>query len=91
MGGNLNAKWADEEYEKLCTPSYWSEKFTSRDELLNHFISFFTKKSGETRENSSNRLNVSYGTSPRQKIDYFYAQHGGEGSDKPVFVYVHGG
>jgi len=79
-----------DDYEKLCTPSYWSKKHANREEVINHFIKFATKNNEETLKLTTNELNVPYGPTERQKIDYFYVD-GNKSKAGPVFVYIHGG
>ena len=82
----------DEWYEKQYTPSYWSKKHPNKDAATIEFLTNIATRSNEIQEGTPNDLNVSYGVSPRQSIDYFYADKSKcKFSNKPVFVFVHGG
>ncbi|XP_057293498.1 kynurenine formamidase-like [Hydractinia symbiolongicarpus] len=79
-------------YEKQYNPSFWSKRYATREEVIQNFIDVATKRSEKTRRNITSELDISYGTSKRQRIDIFYPDE--NKNEKPkdsIIVYIHGG
>ncbi|XP_044262419.1 kynurenine formamidase-like [Tribolium madens] len=77
-----------QELEKLYSPSQWTRRFSSAEEIIQYHLKFIEKASAETRDRVPSQLNIPYGSTQRQKIDIF-------GTDlddgSPIFVFIHGG
>ncbi|KAL7030031.1 hypothetical protein ACKWTF_006489 [Chironomus riparius] len=79
---------SNEELERQYTPSLFSKRFESREELLNYFLNFSNSKSQENRLKYDCHLNISYGPTQREKLDIY-----GDNlpPDSPLFIFIHGG
>uniref|UniRef100_A0A182NEL5 Kynurenine formamidase n=1 Tax=Anopheles dirus TaxID=7168 RepID=A0A182NEL5_9DIPT len=75
-------------WERQYSPSAWSVRFQTPDEVISHHVNFVTSESERNREALETSLNVAYGSGDRDKVDIY-----GDDlpPDAPLFVYIHGG
>ena len=78
-------EWFDKQY----TPSLWTSKHSSREECLQHFLNLSMHESEVVRTIFPCDLNVPYGNSDRERIDFFYPNT--ENRNELLIVYIHGG
>ncbi|XP_026314689.1 kynurenine formamidase isoform X2 [Hyposmocoma kahamanoa] len=74
----------DREY----TPSKWSQRFPTFQEVLQHHLNFVTAASEEATNNIPHKLEIEYGPTPGQKLDILGTDLP---DDAPILVYIHGG
>ncbi|XP_019561130.3 kynurenine formamidase [Aedes albopictus] len=75
-------------WEKEYSPSEWSKRFPTADEVINYHVKFVTDVSDKNRKELNCELDVEYGSDESEKFD-IYGDDLPE--DAPLFVYVHGG
>ncbi|XP_065653495.1 kynurenine formamidase-like [Hydra vulgaris] len=76
-------------FEKQYTPSYWTSKHSSRDACLEHYLKLSLHESEVVRSKFQCELNVPYGDSDRERVDFFFPEKVSD--NKILFVYIHGG
>ncbi|GBP79291.1 Kynurenine formamidase [Eumeta japonica] len=74
----------DREY----SPSAWSRRFDSAQEVIQHHIKFVTDASEDAANSMPHKLEIEYGPTPGQRLDIFGTDLP---NDSPILVYVHGG
>jgi hypothetical protein len=57
--------------EKEYSPSRWTKRFASSNEVLNHHIQFITSSSDSARNEIPNQLNVKYGDAEAENYDIY--------------------
>lgn len=75
-------------WEKEYSPSEWSKRFSTADEVINYHVKFVTEVSEKNRQELNCEVDVEYGSDNSEKFD-IYGDDLPE--DAPLFVYVHGG
>ncbi|KAG5684781.1 hypothetical protein PVAND_013994 [Polypedilum vanderplanki] len=77
-----------EDLETKYTPSFFTKRFSTSEELLKNFITVTNKESEKNRLNYDCHLNIAYGPTKREKLDIY-----GDDLPKsaPLFVFIHGG
>nr|XP_026484607.1 kynurenine formamidase isoform X1 [Vanessa tameamea] len=74
--------------EREYSPSMWSTRFPSAQEVLQHHINFVTTASEVVVNNIPHKLEIEYGSTPGQKLDILGTDLP---DDSPILVFVHGG
>ncbi|CAG0923144.1 unnamed protein product [Notodromas monacha] len=75
--------------EHAYMPSHWASSDLDPNEVITRHINHAVKYSEEARKSVPCRLDLSYGSEPRQKIDIYGED--GLASDAPVVLFIHGG
>ncbi|CAO1384432.1 unnamed protein product [Diamesa serratosioi] len=70
------------------SPSHFSTRFKTSDEIVANHLEFGFLESEKNRFNSNCHLNIGYGSSPAEILDIYGADLP---DDSPIFVYIHGG
>ncbi|CAH2100146.1 unnamed protein product [Euphydryas editha] len=78
----------DIDLEREYSPSMWSTRFPSAQEVLQHHVNFVTTESEAAINNIPHKLEIEYGSTPGQKLDIFGTDLP---DDSPILVYIHGG
>jgi len=76
------------ELDRLYSPSFYSKRFSSPEEVIKHHTKFVKDASDEVRKTLPCHLNIPYGQSGKEKIDIFGVDLE---DDAPIFVFIHGG
>ncbi|XP_013183472.1 kynurenine formamidase [Amyelois transitella] len=74
--------------EREYSPSRWSERFPSAQDVLHHHVKIVTEASDDATNNIPHKLEIEYGSTPGQKLDILGTDLP---DDSPILVYVHGG
>ena len=78
-----------EELEHHYSPSRWTKKSLTPDQVIDEYVKNITEESKFSRDNLLCTLDVPYGTTSKQKLNIFEPRDKLAGS--PVFLYIHGG
>ncbi|XP_063831807.1 kynurenine formamidase isoform X1 [Ostrinia nubilalis] len=70
------------------SPSKWSRRFPSSQEVLQHHVKFVAEASDVATNTVPHKLEIEYGSTPGQKLDILGTDLP---DDAPILVYVHGG
>ncbi|XP_068628865.1 kynurenine formamidase isoform X2 [Battus philenor] len=74
--------------EREYSPSCWSTRFSSAQEVLQHHVQFVTAASDKATNDIPHKLEIEYGSTPGQKLDILGTDLP---NDSPILVFVHGG
>ncbi|XP_048005576.1 kynurenine formamidase [Leguminivora glycinivorella] len=74
--------------EREYSPSQWSTRFATSQEVLQNHVQVVTAASEEATNNIPHKLEIEYGSTLNQKLDIFGTDLP---NDSPILVYVHGG
>ncbi|VVC89575.1 unnamed protein product [Leptidea sinapis] len=74
--------------EKEYSPSRWSTRFNSAEEVLQNHVAVVTSASETAVNNVPHKLEIEYGATPGQKLDILGTDLP---DDAPIMVFVHGG
>ncbi|CAH4017108.1 kynurenine formamidase isoform X1 [Pieris brassicae] len=74
--------------EKEYSPSRWSTRFNSAQEVLHHHVAFITSASETAVNNVPHKLEIEYGSTLGQKLDILGTDLP---DDAPILVFIHGG
>ncbi|CAB3236991.1 unnamed protein product [Arctia plantaginis] len=80
----LEAIDLDREY----SPSRWSPRFTTPNEVYENHVDYVTAASDEATNNIPHKLEIEYGSTPGQKLDIMGTDLP---NDSPILVFIHGG
>ncbi|XP_045510503.1 kynurenine formamidase isoform X1 [Colias croceus] len=78
----------DMDLEKQYSPSRWSTRFNTAQEVLQHHVAFVTAASEAAVNSIPHKLEIEYGSTPGQKLDILGTDLP---DDAPILVFVHGG
>ncbi|XP_049886957.1 kynurenine formamidase [Pectinophora gossypiella] len=78
----------DIELEREYSPSMWSRRFPTAQEVLQHHLNFVTAESEAVTNTIPHKLEIEYGSTPGQKLDILGTDLP---DDAPILVFVHGG
>lgn len=78
---------ANEDHEKLMSPSAWNKRFNPTDVIIN-FRKLGEEATLQARKNTCCEIDIPYGTSNCTKYDVYGTDLP---DDAPIFVYIHGG
>ncbi|RZC38009.1 kynurenine formamidase [Asbolus verrucosus] len=76
------------ELHKLYSPSCWSKRFSTPEEVIQYHLKFIEEASRNVKAEIPCQLNIPYGPSDRQKFDIIGTDLN---DDAPIFIFVHGG
>ncbi|XP_059047471.1 kynurenine formamidase isoform X2 [Achroia grisella] len=76
------------DFEREYSPSMWSERFPTAQEVLRHHVRRVTEASETATNQIPHKLEIEYGPTSGQKLDILGINLP---DDSPILVYVHGG
>ncbi|CAH0747539.1 unnamed protein product [Diatraea saccharalis] len=74
--------------ETEYTPSRWSQRFSTPQEVLQNHVKLVTAASELATNNIPHKIEIEYGSTPGQKLDIFGTDLP---KDAPILVFIHGG
>ncbi|CAH2211699.1 jg5253 [Pararge aegeria aegeria] len=74
--------------EREYSPSMWSKRFSSSQEVTEHHVNVVTAASEAVINNVPHKLEIEYGATPGQKLDILGTDLP---DDSPILVFIHGG
>ncbi|XP_052753879.1 kynurenine formamidase isoform X2 [Galleria mellonella] len=88
QSSNMSVILESLDLEREYTPSMWSERFATSQEVLQHHVQHVTEASEVATNKIPHKLEIEYGSTNGQKLDILGTDLP---DDSPILVYVHGG